>query len=67
MKLIELVELATSLDPIFAQKMNYWIVKRKKVPELQYMIKHCERILGGDFVEEQARKHLKLMEEENNG
>ena len=58
--------MATELDKEFNDKMLYWL-KRGKVPELQYMIKHCERILGGDFVEEQARKHLKLMEEENNG
>lgn len=68
MTLLELVVMATELDKDFNDKMLYWTVKRKKVPELQYLIDNCSRILGADFVEEQARKHLKTMEnEEENG
>lgn len=69
MKLYELVVMATELDKDFNDKMMYWL-KRKKIPELQYLIDHCSRILGSDFVEEQARKHLRAMddaEEENEG
>lgn len=67
MTLVELVTMATELDKDFNDKMIYWTVKRKKVPELQYLINNCSRILGADFVEEQARKHLKRLEEEENG
>ena len=64
MTLLELVTMATELDKEFDQKMLYWL-KRKKVPELQYLIDHCERILGSDFVEAEARKYLKTLEDED--
>lgn len=67
MTLLELVTMATEIDREFNNKMLYWL-SRRKVPELQYLIDHCERILGSDFVEQEARLHLKTLDyEEDNG
>lgn len=52
MILTRLIQEAIKADPEFAEKMAYWVHKRKKVPDTEWLEGHILRILGPQKIEE---------------
>lgn len=58
MTLVELVEQAKAKSPEFKRKVEYWTHKKRQSPELIWLMKRLEEILGRDYVREAARTHI---------
>ena len=58
MKLKSLINEAVKLDDTFGEKIRYWVLKRKKTPELQWLMEHLERILGVERVKRAAEEEI---------
>lgn len=57
-----LINEAKEKDPKFKKQIEHRINKRCKVPELDWVMTNLERILGKDYVQEQARKYVESVQ-----
>ncbi len=58
MKLKNLINEAVRIDSTFGEKMRYWVLKRKKQPDMFWLFNHLERILGADYVAKAAKEEI---------
>ena len=58
----ELIEEAYKKSGEFRFKYSYWVIKRKKQPDLNWLMDLLEKALGTEYVREQARKHIEKRE-----
>lgn len=63
MTLNQLITEATSKDEDFKKRMDYWLITRKKTPDLDWIMSHLTSILGRDYVETAARQYIKSQKE----
>jgi hypothetical protein len=62
MTLKELVKEAMTKDKTFGNKYIYWVIKRKKQPDLDWLIPQLQEVLGYEYVREAAEKHIEYRE-----
>ncbi len=62
MTIRDLVDRALDQSDMFRQKYNWWVVKRRKKPTLEWLMPLLEEALGEDYVkaaaEAEKRSHL---------
>lgn len=58
-----LIEEAKALDAKFKKQIEHRINKRQKTPEFDWLMGNLVRILGEDYVREQAKKYIEKNKE----
>lgn len=66
MTIKQLIDEAKAKDAKFKKQIEHRINKRCKVPELDWVMKNLERILGYDYVQEAARKYVESVQNGTN-
>lgn len=54
----ELINLAVQKDSRFGEQIRYWVLERKKNPDLDWLMHNLERILGREYVKEAAESEI---------
>lgn len=54
----ELISQAVAKDARFGEQIRYWILERKKSPDLDWLMHNLERILGREYVKEAAESEI---------
>lgn len=52
----QLVDLARSQDANFDKQMNYWLERRKKTPDFDWLMKQLGYVLGHGFLTANAQE-----------
>lgn len=63
MELSQLVKEAYEKDSTFKFKFDYWCHKRKKKPDLEWLMPLLEDALGVSYVRQSAKEYIKTQEE----
>lgn len=61
----ELVKEAINKDSSFAFKFDYWVNKRKKTPDLDWLMPLLETALGKQYVKQAAQEYIDGQERES--
>lgn len=56
MTLNDLVRKALNQSDEFVEKYHWWVVRRKKLPTLEWLMPLLEQALGADYVEAAAQE-----------
>lgn len=58
MTIKELIDVARDKDPKFKKQIDHRLNKRKKAPEFDWLMGNLVRILGENYVREQAKRYI---------
>lgn len=58
MSIKELINEACKQSKQFQFKYEYWVLKRKKKPDLDWIMSNLEEVLGKSYVREQAQAYI---------
>lgn len=65
MDLQTLINEAKSQSKDFSNRYDYWVIRRKKTPDLEWLMKEIEGILGIEYVTNAATNYLNTIEDDN--